>query len=141
MNYLIFLALTTFLLGLPASTVAQSVVESQISLITRTHRLLGFSKTHSTKYVDLDDDETDIFTLELNRGYTYRIVAVCDGDCGDLDLCIYDNNYNKVDCDEQSDDKPMLNVSPRLTGRYKIWVKMYECRLEPCRTAILIYGK
>jgi hypothetical protein len=74
---------------------------------------------------------TDV-TYTLTRGVEYALVGVCDDDCPDLDLKLYDENYNLIDSDTKPDATPVIEVTPRWTGVFHVRVIMSECRNNPC---------
>ena len=41
-------------------------------------------------YGSLRNKEYEYFNVQLNRDYYYAFTTVCDGDCGDIDLYLYD---------------------------------------------------
>jgi hypothetical protein len=118
-----------------------AIVEKQVLRIGVALASNGYELTHDIKFASLNNGMTDNYYFSLSRGWEYKIFAVCDGDCGDIDLCMYDENDNRIDCDQTKDDKPVVSVSPKWSGRFRLWVKMYECRINPCRFGIAIFGK
>jgi hypothetical protein len=68
-------------------------------------------------------------------------VGVCDNDCSDLDLVLYDADGDQVDSDVQTDDVPIVQVTPRETMRYRVKVLMPTCKTNPCWYGIGVYGK
>ncbi|HMA38582.1 MAG TPA: hypothetical protein VKP10_00805 [Gemmatimonadales bacterium] len=101
----------------------------------------GYSQTHDTQIGSLADDDNDSFTLTLHAGTAYALVGVCDNDCKDLDLVLYDADGNQVDSDVQADDVPILQVTPSETMRYRVKVIMATCSANPCWYGIGAYGK
>ena len=79
--------------------------------------------------------------LNLRRGTRYKIAAVCDNDCRDLDLKLYDENGNLIDKDFQSDDVPIVDVQPRRTATFKVVVQMESCHVSPCGYSVVVMKK
>ena len=100
-----------------------------------------FEETHNDKYDSLDEDDSDTLTFTLKEGMEYRIYGVCDNDCSDLDMTLYDENDNEIAEDATTDDIPIVQVSPKWTGKFSLEVEMYECDDEPCFYGIAILGK
>jgi hypothetical protein len=98
-----------------------------------------YTRSHQIEYDDLRNGENETYTLSLDSGNSYKIIAVCDGDCGDLDLVLRDNNRNLIDSDIEADDRPIVSVTPRYTGRFRLEVRMANCKVNPCRFGIVIY--
>lgn len=101
----------------------------------------GFQRTHAFKIDKLPGDGTDSFTLTLDRGTDYVLASVCDTDCSDIDVKVYDENDNEVAEDTTVDDLPMVFVSPRWTGKFRIQITMYSCRQRVCYYGIGVFGR
>jgi hypothetical protein len=101
----------------------------------------GYEQTHETQIGSLADDDNDFFTLTLHAGTTYTLVGVCDNDCKDLDLVLYDADGDQVDSDVEADDVPIVQVTPSETMRYRVKVIMATCNTNPCWYGIGAYGK
>ena len=87
----------------------------------------------------LDEGETDSWSFWLGGGNNYTIIGVCDEDCGDIDLAIYDDGDALVDEDVLEDDYPIVSVSPTSDELFTVDVDMYECDVEPCYFGIAIF--
>lgn len=92
-----------------------------------------------TRSGDLEEGYGRSHYFTLNQGWEYRLVAVCDADCDDLDLALYDGDDLEVDRDWEPDDFPLVSARPRLNDVYRLRVDMAACDLEPCgyRVAVL----
>ena len=131
---LIFFCAITIIFGRPEHLKAQSdIVQRQVLQIGLLLASEGYELTHDIRYSSLSEGKSNNYYFTLDRGTTYKIYAVCDGDCGDIDLCLFDENGNEIDCDESEDDMPLVSATPKWTGRFRLWVKMYECSINPCR--------
>lgn len=103
--------------------------------------LEGYSVTHELRCDQLRDDYSDTYNFYLRNDKKYTIIGACDNDCRDLDLCLYDENGNEIDCDGKVDDKPVVSASPLWSGSFTLKVKMYDCRANPCAFGIMVFGK
>ncbi|MGC1525491.1 MAG: hypothetical protein WA783_05525, partial [Phormidesmis sp.] len=74
-------------------------------------------------------------------GVTYSLVGVCDEDCSDLDIVLYDDNGNIVASDLQPDDFPVVTVTPRWNAQFTINVRMVSCSIAPCRFGVGAFGR
>ncbi len=101
----------------------------------------GYGQAQETQIGSLAAHETESFTLTLHGGTAYALVGVCDSDCKDLDLVLYDADGNQVDADIQNDEYPLVQVTPSETQRYRVNVIMADCRTNPCWYGIGVYGK
>ena len=100
-----------------------------------------FEETHTDKYDSMDEDDSDTLTFTLKKDMDYQIYGVCDNDCSDLDLTLYDENDNEIAEDTTTDDIPIVEVTPKWTGKFSLNVEMYECDDEPCFYGIAILGR
>jgi hypothetical protein len=116
-------------------------VKAQLALIKLAGNSEGWEETHNDKFDKLDNGESDSFSFNLQRGKSYKIISVCDNDCSDLDLILYDENNNEINRDNSDDSTPMVEVRPKWTGQFSLKVSMYSCESNPCYYAICILGK
>lgn len=89
----------------------------------------------------LDDDATTNLSVELQRGQEYQIWGVCDQDCTDIDLILYDSDGDQVASDVLTDNQPLLSVIPTRDQRYRIKVSMANCSDNPCRYGVGIWNR
>lgn len=73
--------------------------------------------------------------VELQAGVTYRVVAVCDVNCLDVDLEAIDSDGIRVDRDVALNDAPTLDITPIRTGRFTIRTWWAHCTDRPCYVA------
>jgi hypothetical protein len=119
----------------------RSQVEGYLKRASKTLSDKGYEQTHETQIGSLADDDNESFNLTLHAGTTYALVGVCDNDCSDLDMVLYDADGSQVDSDVQTDDVPIVQVTPRETQRYRVKVMMATCKTNPCWYGIGVYGK
>jgi hypothetical protein len=129
------------IMTLSTNIFAQDEVKEQLISIVYVMALDGYELTHDAVYTYLDQYESDAFDLNLKKSYAYKIIAACDGDCGDIDLTLYDESGNEIAEDIGNDDYPVVQVSPRWTGAFKLKIKMYDCDVEPCKVGIVVFGQ
>ncbi|MEZ5994804.1 MAG: toll/interleukin-1 receptor domain-containing protein [Hyphomonadaceae bacterium] len=79
--------------------------------------------------------------VSLQAGGDYRIIGVCDQDCGDLDLILYDQANNVVSQDQLTDATPIVSVAPQYSGAYTVQAVMHNCTIQPCFYALVLYGR
>ena len=75
----------------------------------------------------------------LQAGVHYLLVGVCDEDCSDLDLKLYDGNHRFVSEDTGPDDKPGVGVTVGVSGRFYLRVIMASCGAGTCRYGTQAY--
>ena len=88
----------------------------------------------------MGEGKTDSWTLNFEKGTTYRIVGACDKDCSDLDIEILDGS-EVLTRDILDDDAPIVTVSPKASGQLRVKVTMAKCSDEPCFFGFGIFQK
>ncbi|HET7229547.1 MAG TPA: hypothetical protein VFJ16_06060 [Longimicrobium sp.] len=101
----------------------------------------GMRATHEPYIGSLRARGTETHRVQLNGGTSYSLIGVCDNDCSDLDLRLFDASGREVDSDVMTDDTPVVSVTPRRAGVYTVRAIMTACSSEPCRYGIGIYGR
>uniref|UniRef100_A0A8J6ZXF8 Uncharacterized protein n=1 Tax=Desmonostoc muscorum LEGE 12446 TaxID=1828758 RepID=A0A8J6ZXF8_DESMC len=101
----------------------------------------NYELTHDPFVDQLSRNQSNYITINLRRGIDYGIVGVCDQDCRDIDLKLYDEDGNLIDSDINSDDKPAVRVRPRWSAQFKIKVTMARCRANYCYYGIGAFGR
>lgn len=131
--------------GATGASAQQDEWTAQVRILLRavaeTFEQAGYSATHDPFTGALDDDETGSVTLNLRAGVEYQIVGVCDTDCSDMDLTLFDENGNEIDEDILMDDTPIVTVTPARNGRFRVQVAMADCSAEPCRFGVGAWGR
>jgi len=102
---------------------------------------LGYTRTYDPFTGSLREGESEYLTLTLHAGTSYRLLEVCDNDCKDIDFRLYDADDNEVDSDVETDDVPIVKVTPRETMRYRLKVIMVSCKTSPCFYGVGVFGK
>jgi hypothetical protein len=87
----------------------------------------------------LEDNASNVLPLILEEGVSYAIVGVCDKDCGDIDLALYDENDSQVSLDEERDAYPIVEVTPQWTGDFNLKVDMPNCPASYCYYGIGLF--
>ena len=87
----------------------------------------------------LDRNRSSTFARTLYRGTEYALVA---GGCNytrDIDLYIYDRDWNLIRADESTSQSAGISFLARYTGTYYIRVKMYSATSDGVHWC-LVYG-
>ncbi len=128
----------------PTTTLAQSsrFTSQAYSLLNQTAYSLGlgnYSMSHDPYVNSLGNGSYYSLTLNLTGGWNYAILGVCDEDCTDLDLTLYDENGNMIDSDTAYDDTPLVTITPQWTGQFTIKVEMPTCYVAPCYYGVGVF--
>ncbi|MCG8329466.1 MAG: hypothetical protein MI974_17360 [Chitinophagales bacterium] len=132
----ILLIIFLFLI-LGTGTYAQEVV-GQLLGITMIQAAANRSLVNDV-YNELNENHYRDHKVYLYRGSNYEINAVCDDDCTNLDLKLYDGMGRLIVYDTSSDALPSISVDVYSTGYFTLRVSMKNCRVEPCRYGFAIY--
>jgi hypothetical protein len=129
----------------PTSVSAQSsVYNNQLDVQLRqsrsTYLPAGQSLVRGPLGGSLDQGDTINYSFQLVAGRSYTILGVCDNDCSDLDITLYDPAGNQVAEDVLTDDKPVASVTARRSGRYRATISMASCSTGACFYAVAAYG-
>lgn len=116
-------------------------VAFQMSIVESFARSVGFEKTHELLFSSLDEGESETFTLNVDAGMDYRMIALCDEDCDDIDIYLEDGAGNVIDQDVSVNDAPVVSLSARADTSYRLRVRMYTCSVEPCYFGVAIFGR
>ena len=119
----------------------ERVVRQQLDNAGRVATDRGYAMSHEIFMGRLDDDQNESLNIPLDGGTQYILVGTCDQDCSDVDLTIYDPDGNEVDSDLETDDKPVLQLTARNSGRYRVKVSMVACSANPCRYGVGVWAK
>lgn len=103
--------------------------------------LNGYSLTHDPFIDALYHGRSDYITINLRAGTSYGIVGVCDSDCRDLDIALYDSRGNLIASDLQDDDIPAITITPSRSGTYRVRVDMASCNTNACYYGIGVFGQ
>lgn len=68
---------------------------------------------------------TPLYSLNLQAGKNYRVIAVGDMDARDVDLQILDSNNNVVASDTLTAPEAIVNYRPTAGGRYTVRIRLY----------------
>jgi hypothetical protein len=116
-------------------------VERQMDRASDAFRREGFRQTHEMHAGTLEDEAAEDFYIRLRAGSVYALLGVCDEDCDDIDLAIYDENGQEIDSDYQTDDVPLVRVTPWQTGQFRVHVYMASCHTAPCYYGVGVFGQ
>ena len=83
----------------------------------------------------LQQGQTWNVPTELYPGYEYRVVGVCDRDCADLDLIVYDSAGTPFVQDTSTTSQPVVGIQTPYHGMFTI--QAAEC-LGACGSAPML---
>lgn len=113
----------------------------QLEIQQKTVQARGFSKTHPYIFDHIDSEQKVRRSIELQSNTSYIFFGVCDEDCTDFDISIYDSNQNLILSDTKADDLPVVRFKPPRSATYIVELKMYKCKKNPCNVGVGVFGK
>ena len=96
--------------------------------------------THSIYLSELGNASSETVTVDLEGGVNYLILGVCDEDCSDLDLELFQGT-TPISEDLAADDYPVVTVEPTTSRTYRLRVTMAACSTAPCRFGVAVYER
>ena len=100
----------------------------------------GYEITYGPYTDRLNQGDQTSLTLNLDGHRDYAISAVCDQDCSDLDLYVYDENGDLIASDVEPNGYPHVLVSPKWTVQFTAVITMESCRFQPCYYGVGVFG-
>lgn len=137
-----FVAALALVALVPSRAEAQSYANEVWKQLETVYEKMAEKKYDSRNYIigKMRDDATDTWTLTFEKGRSYQIMGVCDSDCSDLDITLFDGE-TKLEEDLLDDDVPIVSFEPKRTMQVSIRVSMAACSDSPCYFGIGIFVK
>ena len=137
-------------LGLLALVAAPSAAQAnrfeeqvafQMSIVESFANSVGYEMTHDILFSSLAEGESETFTIDVRNGFDYRMLALCDEDCSDIDVFLEDAGGEVLDSDVSLNDAPVVSYASRGAGQVRLRVRMYSCSTEPCFFGVAVFGR
>jgi hypothetical protein len=119
----------------------QAIILAQLQQAQAQLAQQGFQQVGQPFSGSLAQGQTWNVPVEMHPGYEYRVLGVCDRDCADLDLVLYDPNGAALTQDRETTSQPIIGIAPTYSANYTIQVQMYNCTVAPCYYALALYGR
>ncbi|HEY3279961.1 MAG TPA: hypothetical protein VGJ83_05565 [Gemmatimonadales bacterium] len=131
------LALLALLFGMARPAPAQArrwerQAREQLAHAVQGLREKGFERPRLTRVSALDNEESEASAVTLNAGRGYAVVGVCDADCSGLHLVVSTAAGSDIAADRSGGGVPLVRITPRETGSYRVKAVMAACRMSPC---------
>lgn len=111
--------------GVMANTARSgSGLEESYRLMDADIRARGYERQGKLERGELQEQETNEFSLVLEGGKCFAVVAVGDNNVRDLDLMLYDLRGKVVDKDFENSPRATTRMCPSQSGKYRMLVKM-----------------
>ena len=109
-----------------AQSTAGAGLEENFRLLDADMRARGYEGMGDPTRGSLSESETRDFSVSLEGGKCYAILAVGDNGVRDLDLILSDPRGRQIDRDVEEDPRPIVRVCPEQTGDYTMQIKMFS---------------
>ncbi|NWG54963.1 MAG: hypothetical protein HXY28_14725, partial [Hydrogenophilaceae bacterium] len=116
-------------------------VQARLQQVSQTLMAQGWQPVGAPYTNQLQQGQTETVPVTMNIGYSFRIVGVCDQDCGDLDLTLKDGMGGIIVQDTATDNLPVVDVLPTQAGNFSLDVLMYNCSNQPCAYGVAMFGR
>jgi len=101
----------------------------------------GFGSLRGLATGRLFSRQTGGLRVNLKAGESYLAIGLCDENCTDLDLAIYDVHGVEIASDTLEDAIPIIEFAPKKTGDFMLRTRLIRCDFEPCVYVTGTFGK
>jgi hypothetical protein len=98
----------------------------------------GYHADSPVRQGSLRASGSERITLHITGGGKTQIMGLCDTDCSDIDLILYDNAGNILSKDTEADDVPIVERDGGAAD-LQLEVRMVKCKTDPCRYGVRAY--
>lgn len=128
----------------PASPTEQTEITDEVrtQLITQSGQLLdqlqsGLGGDRMAGFEDvivpMQPGTDHRYVVSLTGGVQYGAIAICDGDCTNIDIEVISMDTGGVVANDMlPDDYPVASYTPEADGQYMIRMLMQACSRAPC---------
>ena len=116
------------------------VLYDEMAAVDKTAKAHGLVAAYDPVIELITQDSTHTVEYSFSeRGARVTIAGVCDIDCTDLDLAVFDGDGRQVVDDIEPDDRPVAQFVVLEPGTFQVRVHMVACKREPCGFAVQAY--
>ncbi len=123
----------------------ENQVGKQLDNAARTFSEMNdYVQTHNPYIGKIDThgiSSAKFLTLELLQGIDYAILGVCDKDCIDMNLELYDESQIRIDADYKLGNKPLVKIAPKWTSVFQVKIIIPRCKASRCTYGIGVFGR
>jgi hypothetical protein len=123
-----------------AQNTYQQQIAAQFASLAPVLSQRGFTPVGERLVGSLNREADESILVSLTAGTHYVIVGACDNDCTDVDLQVFSSDGTKLGEDMETDDKPVVEITPSATGQYRVKVLMAACTTNPCYYGVQLFS-
>ena len=127
--------------SLTAQTRWERQVQEQLRVIANDLAPQGWRYAGNPFSGQLGQGEQETLRVALRAGTPYALVALCDEDCRDVEVTVLGEDDAVLAKSGSWGDRPLLEVSPTASGKYRIVVTMAHCGSGPCAYGVGVFMK
>ncbi len=120
---------------------ANNIILTQLQQASGALAQQGFQMVGQPATGGLAQGQVTDLPVQMNAGFDFRVLGVCDRDCNDLDLTLYDANGQVITQDTTTTSQPFIGVQPPYNGNFVVRVNMFNCSVAPCYYAVALYAR
>ena len=114
--------------------VLEQLAEAEALLLSQ-----EITRSHEPVLGELNDGQSGIVSIKVERGVSYLIGGACDEDCDDLDFYLYGSENELLAQDDEEGHFPMVVYDGGQIDEVTLRVKMYSCQVEPCAFGVVVF--
>jgi hypothetical protein len=118
-------------------------VRAQLRVLTEHTRGQGWSVVGEPHIGWLEEtyNEADEPRFTIARTGRYAMLAVCDGNCTDVDLVVLDAARRRLGADLEPDDRPAVEFSASHGDVVRGRVTIPGCRIRSCAYGVMLVSR
>lgn len=118
------------------------VLLEEVERVNEAVRDQGLKRVSEVTYGILAPNEAREFQIKVGGNATaVAVIGVCDIDCSDLDLAIYDENGTLITVDNEPDDRPLVGAQVGGGRTVTVTAVMASCSTETCGVALQVFAE
>jgi hypothetical protein len=123
------------------AAVYRNTLDRQMATATEHYQGQGFSLAGGPYYGSTAVGERQRFAFPVQVGFEYVFYGVCDQDCTDVDMRLFNAAEANLGQDVLTDDRPAIPFAATASGIVFIETAMATCSTATCFTSVQVYMK
>jgi len=136
-----FILVTIASASAPAQTRWERQVSEQLRVIATDIAPAGWRYAGDPLTGELRQGQDETLRVALRGGVEYALVALCDEDCRDIEVAVLGADDVVVARSEGWSARPILELRPTESGKYRVVVTMSHCGTSPCAYGVGLFQK
>ncbi len=125
----------------PTQTRWERQVSDQLRVIATDIAAAGWRRAGDPLTGELRQGQDETLRVPLRGDVEYALVALCDEDCRDIELTVLGAGDTVLARSEGWSARPMLELRPSESGKYRVVVTMSHCSTSPCAYGVGLFQK